>query len=343
MSTPVHSERRGIACSGAWIVDHVKLIDAWPNPGNLASILDEQMGTGGCAFNVFIDLMHLKSDLPLEAIGLVGDDEDGRWILDQVAPVARNKGGLGICRKAPTSYTDVMTVRSSGRRTFFHMRGANAHFDVEHAEPAGLGSKIYVLGYLLLLDRLDAADEEYGTRAARLLASVREEGLLTAIDLVSAEEGRFREVVVPALAHTDYCIVNEIEAGAVTDLKLRGAGDKPDWPAAEAAARRLAELGVARNVTIHLPEGALSFDVAADSVYQVPSLTLRDGFIKGAAGAGDAFCAGLLLGLHEAWPIERSLELAHAAAAASLRHPTCTEGLASVEEVLKLARSLAAS
>lgn len=339
MSDSPSLERRGVACAGNWIVDHVKIVDVWPNPGNLANILSDEKGTGGCPFNALIDLAHLDPTLPLEAIGLVGDDEDGRWIREQIEPFASSMRGLRVFPDAPTSYTDVMTVEATGGRTFFHMRGTNSHLDVEHVDVPSIRARIFHLGYLLLLTRLDAPDPEFGTRAARLLAACRRAGLATSIDLVSAEAGRFAEVVIPALKHTDYCIINEVEGAGVTGIPLR-VGGAPDWNAIERAAHRLAELGAARNVTIHLPEGAVSLNVNAGRLHRVPSLPLPAGFIKGTAGAGDAFCSGMLLGLHEGWPLERALEVAHASAAASLRHPTCTRGMGSMDEVMALAESL---
>ncbi len=335
--------RRGIACAGNWIVDHVKIIDVWPSPSNLANILSEEKGTGGCPFNCLIDLARLAPGLPLEAIGLIGEDDDAQWIRDQIAFSGADASGLLACPAAPTSYTDVMTLRDDGTRTFFHLRGANELFDIEHVNVEALRSRIFHLGYLMLLTRLDQPDEAHGSRAARLLARCREAGLRTSIDLVSAEVGRYAEIVTPALRVTDYAIINEVEAQAVTGLRLRSPSGEPDWDALEAAARRLADLGVAGNATIHLPEGAVSLDVAAGRMHTAGSLRLPPGFIKGAAGAGDAFCSGMLLGLHEGWPVPRCLEMAHAAAAASLRHATCTQGVRSAEEALELARRYPAS
>lgn len=37
--------------------------------------------------------------------------------------------------------------------------------------------KIFHLGYLLLLDSTDMPDDEYGTRSARLLAQMRDQGM----------------------------------------------------------------------------------------------------------------------------------------------------------------------
>lgn len=337
------TDRTGVACAGNWIVDHVKIVDHWPAPGNLANILSQERGTGGAPFNVLVDLATLRPGIPLEAVGLVGDDSDGEWIRELVRPLARDVSGLRTRAGTPTSYTDVMTVESTRTRTFFHARGANAHFDVDDVDVAALRSRIFHLGYLLLLTALDAPDADHGTRAARLLAKCRAAGLRTSIDVVSAEGGRFSEIVLPALRHCDYCIVNEVEAAGVTGLRLRDDADRPIWGAIEDAAAKLVELGVARVAAIHLPEGAVARDAEAGRTVRAPSLRLPEGFVKGTAGAGDAFCAGTLLGLHEGESVARALEFGHAAAAVSLRHPTCTGGMTTLEEALALARELGTS
>ena len=56
------------------------------------------------------------------------------------------------------------------------------------------------------------------------------------------------------------------------------------------------------------------------------------------AGAGDAFCAGALLGLHEGWPLKRCLQAAVCAAAMSLADPTCTEGMKSLNVCLAIGK-----
>ena len=68
------------------------------------------------------------------------------------------------------------------------------------------------------------------------------------------------------------------------------------------------------------------------------SLTLPDGFIVGATGAGDAFAAGYLYGIHEGLSIPASIELAVCSAAACLTHPTPSMGLRPVAACLELAK-----
>jgi len=61
-------------------------------------------------------------------------------------------------------------------------------------------------------------------------------------------------------------------------------------------------------------------------------------YIKGAAGAGDAFAAGFLFGIHEGWKLEQCLELATCAAAVSLGDVTCSEAIQPWQHCLDLGR-----
>lgn len=72
-------KRKGLIAGGNWIVDHIKLIDCWPPEETLASIQEESSSSGGSPFNILKDLALLGAPFPLEAVGLVGDDELGRW------------------------------------------------------------------------------------------------------------------------------------------------------------------------------------------------------------------------------------------------------------------------
>ena len=75
---------------------------------------------------------------------------------------------------APTSYTDVMTEASDGHRTFFHHRGANALWNGSGLKFEDTKARIFHLGYLLLLDAIDAPDAKFGTKAAALLRAAQQ-------------------------------------------------------------------------------------------------------------------------------------------------------------------------
>src|SRR5829696_7900133 len=117
------SSRSGILAGGNWIVDAVKIIDTWPQQDALANIFSTTKGTGGSPFNVLFDLAVLGAGFPLAAVGLVGEDSNGEWIIEQCTALGISTDELQKTSAAPTSFTDVMTVQATGRRTFFHARG----------------------------------------------------------------------------------------------------------------------------------------------------------------------------------------------------------------------------
>src|SRR4029079_13766356 len=104
---------------------------------------------------------------------------------------------------------------------FFHAQGANALLDSSHFEFVKTNARLFHLGYLLLLEKMDSASETHGTVAAEVLSRAQAAGLKTSIDLVSEDSDRFARVVLPALKHVDLCIMNEFEAGRVTGQKIR--------------------------------------------------------------------------------------------------------------------------
>lgn len=337
MKSKSSSARAGILAGGNWIIDQVKLIDVYPTPEHLANIREQRPGTGGGPYNVLIDLAKLGATFPLLAAGMVGKDSLGERILEDCRKHKVDTRHLQMSVTARTSYTDVMTETSGGRRTFFHYRGANALWDGKGLDFQKTKAQIFYLAYLLLLDALDAPDRKHGTRAAALLAAAQEAGLKTCIDVVSEDGDRFARIVTPALKYVDYCILNEHEAGRTTGFKVRQADGRLDPVALRHAAGAMLQLGVRELVVIHFPEGGFARTRKGEDHWQM-SLNLPAKYIAGTAGAGDAFCAGMLYGLHEAWDLAKSLELAVCAAGASLADPTCTGGMKPLKAVLELAR-----
>jgi sugar/nucleoside kinase (ribokinase family) len=327
--------RVGILAGGNWLVDHTKIIDGYPPQDTLASILSQSSSNGGGPYNVLIDLAHLEAPFPLEALGLVGDDPEGEYIRHDCQAHKIDVRQLHVTKEAPTSYTDVMTVKSTGRRTFFHQRGANALLDVSHFDFTQSNARIFHLGYLLLLDRLDQPEPRYGTVAASVLQRAQAAGFKTSVDVVSVESDRFAEIVLPALRFCDYCILNELEAERTTGVPILKEG-VIDLFAARSAARQLVTAGVREWVVIHFPSGAIAVNRRNDQLLQ-PSVNMPQASIGGTTGAGDAFAAGVLLGLHENASMETALRYGVCTAAASLTDPSSSDGVVPLHECLGLA------
>ena len=329
--------RSGILAGGNWIVDHVKLINTWPAQDSLATIESESASNGGAPYNVLKDLARLQAPFPLSAAGLIGSDAFGDRIVEDCRAHGIDVAQLHRTPEAPTSYCDVMTVQTTGRRTFFHRRGANALLGPEHFDFTRSTARHFHLGYLLLLDRLDAFQPDGLTGAAHVLRAARRAGLTTSLDCVSDNSDRFLPVARPALPHVDFFFANDFEASRLTGIPLLGT-DAGDPEKLRAAAMSLLAAGVRTWVFVHAETGVFAAS-ATEQLWQ-PSVRVPAERIKGAAGAGDALAAGILLGLHEGWPIARGLRLGVCAAAASLFDATCSASVAPIAECLRLGDEL---
>jgi sugar/nucleoside kinase (ribokinase family) len=327
------SSRKGILAGGNFIVDRVKQIDLYPEQDRLALIQAESLGTGGGAYNILKNVAMMDPTIPLAGIGLVGNDSLGDWIVQDCLDSSIDVRQLRRTPDSPTSYTDVMSVVSTGRRTFFHQSGANSILDVPDFDFSESEARIFYIGYPCLLERLDQLDGDGLTGAARVLAQARSRGMTTAADLVSAQHAHFREIVIAAAPELDYLLLNEIEAGWIVDRNLCSENGVAVEDAASAAAEIL-ELGVNKAVVIHFEAGAVA-RTSRGEVTSVNSLELSADEIRGAAGAGDAFGAGFLHGVHEGIPAEEALHQGVCCAAACLSHPSCTGGMKPLAECLR--------
>ncbi len=249
----IDNKRNGIIAAGNWIIDHLKVIDLYPSQDFLANIKEESFSNGGSPYNILKNLAKLGASFPLKGIGLVGDDDYGRQIKQDCKKYGIDSTSLKALRQRPTSYTDVMIVESTGRRTFFHQRGANAFLDIEHFDFSTAKEKLFHLGYLLLLDALDKIYEDGTSGAARLLQMASEAGLKTSVDLVSEESDRFKRIVHPSLPFVHYLFLNEFEAAKCTGANL--IDDEPGYAELDMAAKKILEYGVREWVFIHFPKG----------------------------------------------------------------------------------------
>ncbi len=329
----------GIAVAGNLVVDYVKLIDSYPQQGNLSSISSIKKSVGGAVTNVLIDLAKMDTTLKLQAIGLVGSDEDGEYVEKLLKEHNVDTSLLGRTEAANTSFTDVMTVESTGERTFFHYRGANSLLSIEHFDFDRINVPLLHVGYILLLDALDSHDEEYGTVLARTLAAAQGRGIKTSIDVVSENSDRFSRIVPPSLKYTNYCIINEVEASLTTQIPARDSEGALIPDNLEKMCSVLFEMGVHDWVVIHAPEGAVAMD-AEGKRYRQSSLDLPPGYIKGTVGAGDAFCAGVLYSIYKGWDMEKALAVGTAAAACCLSDVSATEGMKDIQSIEKLFNSM---
>lgn len=321
---------RGVICAGNWIVDIIHDIPEWPAKSDLVVITGQTVGVGGGAANVAFDLAALKSDYPVRPVGLLGQDEHGETVLQHCRAAGLSVDYLQSVRELRTAHTHVMNVPGDSR-TFFYHPGANSHLGVDNlpiGAMAAHGPRIFYLGYLNLLPRLDAVGPDGRTGAAGILAQARRLGMLTCVDLVSSLNDSYREIVFGTLPEIDWLFLNETEAARATGVPLEGEADRENMTL---AATRLLEGGLRQGCILHTPRLSLWKTADQELWFDVPQLPRSQ--IISPVGAGDAFAAGILHGLHESWPAQECVQLGNKMAAACLRSPTATGGIPALNQL----------
>jgi len=327
----------GVLCVGTVVVDVGKVIDAYPAVEHLAMIESVSLSTGGPGLNLAVDLRRLGAGFPVGIAGAVGEDAHGDFVLDACAAAGVDTGRVRRIPGVATSFTDAMVERDGGRRTFFHHPGANDLLDPTGLDLDRVGARILHVGAPGVHRLLDTASPDgAGNGWSALLAQGRAAGLHTNLEMVTLDAGRERELVLPCLPHVDSIVVNELEAGSLTGIEAPvGSADGPvDWPALEAMARGLIAAGVHRLAVVHFPAGC----VAATPDGALHRQGSVRGLVVSTTGAGDAFAAGVVLGLHEGRGVGDCLRLGAASAAACVTSASTSGGVVPARDCLAAAQ-----
>jgi sugar/nucleoside kinase (ribokinase family) len=271
-------------------------------------------------------------------MGVIGDDDYGRFLRGQCEARSVACGGLMALTGGATMSVDAVNVLETGRRTHFFHAGVAATMTPDHFDFASTRARILHLG---LPGAHAAMDVPWGAQAngwVAVLKSARGAGLKTNLELMTTSAERLAELGRPCLPHLDFLIVNDFEIGALAGVATRRADGSTDVAAVGRAIDEALARGAMTWVVAHFPEGAVAG--GRDGTREaLGSVAMPAKEVAGVNGAGDAFAAGMIYGLHEAWPIAKCLRLAHASAAASMRAVSTTEGVAPVAECLALAEA----
>ncbi len=325
--------RSGIVLAGIVVLDIVNIIDHWPPEETISFVERTEYGAGGPPHNAGAGLLKLGAPFPVTLLATAGDDSFGEIMLASARGYGLDTSRMTVVPGAVTSHTYVMSCADTGRRTFFAQLGVNNQMTVEHlTPPEGTNAKLYYLGSPGVARGLDESD---GWR--KLLSIARARGMKTCIELCPAPAETLKRLTTPCLPLCDYFVVNDYEASSITGIEVASHG-RLDWAAAEAACRRLLELGVGELAAVHHPDGAVAVSREGEVVRRV-SVNVAQEEIVGSTGAGDAFYAGMLFGIHEDWPLEKCLDLGNAAAATSLHSATTSASIRPWAECLDYARA----
>ena len=327
--------RHGFVTGGCWCVDRNKTIAFWPEEDMSMSVSASVMRGGGSGCNFAIDIRKLDPAMPVETIGLVGDDEDGRFLAAQADQYGIDRAQLQVTREAPTHSTDAFQSLRSGRRTHIFHEGTSALLSPDHFDLAATRGRILHLGLPGVHAVMDAPQRAEPNGWVTVLKRARALGMETNLELVTIARDKLAALADPCLPHLDTLVVNDFEIGALAGMTTV-TDAVTDVAACRIAARRVLERGAMNVVAVHFVLGAVLVARDGTETYKA-SVNVPASDYQGANGAGDAFAAGFLYGIHEGWAYDEALTLAHATAAACLRSITTIDGVDSVRSCLDLA------
>lgn len=300
-----------VLCVGILVADlFVPPLARLPGAGELIATEDFLVQPGGCAANSAIALRTLG--VAASVVGRVGDDLFGDLVERDLRARGIDTSGVARTPGYGTSKTVVLPVVDEDRR-FIHTFGANATLTAADIPRAAVEAAevVYVGGYLVL-PALHQGDLAERFRLAR------ERSTRIVLDVVvpSGQADLSLDAVRELLPLADYFLPNEDEARALT-------GEAEPHRQAE----RLLEAG-ARTVVIKRGERGV-FVHSGDEAFelQAPPVDALE-----PSGAGDAFAAGLMVGILERWELERSVRFASVIGGSACTALGCWAGVFSRDE-----------
>ncbi len=303
-----------VICLGILVADIFSSpMDSLPKAGELKITEQFLLSAGGCAANTAACLRRL--DRTVTVLGKVGRDAFGDFVLSDLERLGIETSSIQRSPTRHTSETFILNVRGEDRRYLHHI-GANADFSLADVDFSVLQDAriLYVGGYCAMPSFSPA-------ELAELFREAKVKSLTTVLDVVvpAGAKASLNDVAA-ALPYTDYFLPNEDESQALTGL---------------AAPREQAEAFSRLNphCTIVITQGPRG-SMAKQGKRFVETKGFAMDSIDG-SGAGDAFAAGLITGLLEGWPLERTLRFASAVGASCTTAVGCTAGVFHFDEAVK--------
>lgn len=234
-----------------------------------------------------------KHGLKVQAVGGVGPDDMGDWVLQKLTRFGVDVTHMQVCEGFTTS-SSIVTTRPDGARPALHKKGATGGFYVsDDTVDRVLDTRILHVGGVGLMDRMDQG------RTAEILAEAKKRGCITTLDVFASTADDMR-LVAPLLPHTAFFMPSEEEA-----MALSGRSDPDD------IAAFLLDQGVGAVILTLGAKGAMYRDQAGLR-FEIPAYAID---VVCTCGCGDCFNAGFATGLHLGRSMQDCVRLGQAASA----------------------------
>ncbi|GAB5375882.1 MAG: sugar kinase [Acuticoccus sp.] len=286
-------------------------VTAIPPGGDTFFVEDFALAVSGAAGSAAI--VAAKHGLRVQAVGGVGPDDMGEWVLARLGKFGVDTRLMAVCEDFATS-SSIVTTRPDGQRPALHKRGATAGFTVSDAElDRVVDAKIVHVGGVGLMDRMDQG------RTADVMAEAKSRGRTTTLDVFAATRDDLR-LVEPLLPFTDYFMPSEEEA-----MALSGLTDL------EEVAAFLLDKG-AGAVILTLGAGGAMLRGRDGTRVDMPAFAID---VVCTCGCGDCFNAGFATGLHLGLPAAECVRLGQASSAQNATGLGSQAGVRSLEATMR--------
>ncbi len=261
-------------------------------PGGNTYFIDElTLAVSGAAGSAAV--VAAKHGLKVQAVGGVGDDDMGDWVLQKLAAFNIDTRNMQLCEGVTTS-SSIVTTRPDGARPALHKKGATgAFFITDEQVDTVVDTDILHVGGVGLMDKMDKG------RTAEIMAAAKQAGCRTTLDVFASTPDDMA-LVEPLLPHTDYFMPSEEEAMALSGLA--DLDDISDFLLSKGVGAVILTLGAA---------GAMYRDQNGKG-FQIPAFNID---VVCTCGCGDCFNAGFATGMHLGKSVEDSVRLGQAASA----------------------------
>ena len=260
------------------------MVDEFIGPDEEGVILEQSRGVGGSAANVAIGVRRLG--LSSAIIAKVGFDSFGRIAVDELMKEGVDISGLKVSFSS-TGFT-IVIIDNKGQICLYGYKGAS-----EELEPCDINVDIIEkTKYVHIASlRLDTSIE-----AAK---KAKEHGKMVSWDPGRVQSKAGLQKLRDLIKHVDIVLANEEEVRDITG--------EADY---KKAAEVIGELGPRLVVVKRGARGA--YVLSKKECLEVPPL--KPPKIVDTTGAGDAFAAGLLVGLARGYELSKALTYASATA-----------------------------
>jgi sugar/nucleoside kinase (ribokinase family) len=287
------SPRFDFSCMGFYTFDALcRPVTQIPPGGGTYFVEDFTLAVSGAAGSASI--VAAKHGLKVQAIGGVGNDDMGDWVLMKLARFGIDTEMMQRCEGFSTS-SSIVTTRPDGARPALHKRGATDGFYVgdEQIERL-LDTKILHIGGVGLMNKMDDTG-----RTREVMAEAKRRGVITTLDVFASTADDLPKVA-RLLPYTDYFMPSEEEARA-----LSGLDENHDL------AQFLLDCGAGCVILTLGADGAYYLN-SDGTTFHTPAYLVD---VKCTCGCGDCFNGGFATGLAKGLSPQEAVQLAQASSA----------------------------